>query len=187
MDIDIDSANRDQILKLISNVSASIHRNGSVVKHNTGVYVTDIPSDPVTGLCTIDYNSAEDMGYIKLDLLNVSLYERIKNSQHLDRLMHTEPDWNMLNNPDFVERIIHINNHYSTLQKMPEPVNSIPRMAMFLSVIRPAKRHLIGLPWKEVAKTVWIKPSDGSYYFKHAHAVSYAMLVAVNMNLETEA
>lgn len=186
MDIDIDSANRDQILKLISNVSASIHRNGSVVKHNTGVYVTDIPSDPVTGLCTIDYNSAEDMGYIKLDLLNVSLYERIKNSQHLDRLMHTDPDWNMLNNPDFVERIIHINNHYSTLQKMPEPVNSIPRMAMFLSVMRPAKRHLIGLPWKEVAKTVWIKPSDGSYYFKHAHSVSYAMLVAVNMNLELE-
>lgn len=186
MDIDIDSANRDQILKLISNVSASIHRNGSVVKHNTGVYVTDIPSDPVTGLCTIDYTNAEDMGYIKLDLLNVSLYERIKNSQHLDRLMHTDPDWNMLNNPDFVERIIHINNHYSTLQKMPEPVNSIPRMAMFLSVMRPAKRHLIGLPWKEVAKTVWIKPSDGSYYFKHAHAVSYAMLVAVNMNLELE-
>jgi hypothetical protein len=186
MDIDIDSANRDQILKLISNVSASIHRNGSVVKHNTGVYVTDIPSDPVTGLCTIDYNSAEDLGYIKLDLLNVGLYERVKNSQHLDRLMHTEPDWNMLNNPDFVERIIHINNHYSTLQKMPEPVNSIPRMAMFLSVMRPAKRHLIGLPWKEVAKTVWIKPSDGSYYFKHAHAVSYAMLVAVNMNLESE-
>lgn len=186
MDIDIDSANRDQILKLISNVSASIHRNGSVVKHNTGVYVTDIPSDPVTGLCTIDYNSAEDLGYIKLDLLNVSLYERIKSSQHLDRLMHTDPDWNMLNNPDFVERIIHINNHYSTLQKMPEPVNSIPRMAMFLSVMRPAKRHLIGLPWKEVAKTVWIKPSDGSYYFKHAHAVSYAMLVAVNMNLELE-
>jgi hypothetical protein len=186
VDIDIDSANRDQILKLISNVSASIHRNGSMGKHNTGVYVTDIPSDPVTGLCTIDYNSAEDLGYIKLDLLNVSLYERVKNSQHLDRLMHTEPDWNMLNNPDFVERIIHINNHYSTLQKMPEPVNSIPRMAMFLSVMRPAKRHLIGLPWKEVAKTVWIKPSDGSYYFKHAHAISYAVLVAVNMNLESE-
>lgn len=69
---------------------------------------------------------------------------------------------------------------------MPEPVNSIPRMAMFLSVMRPAKRHLIGLPWREVAKTVWQKPDDGSYYFKHAHAISYAVLVAVNMNLETE-
>lgn len=186
MDIDIDSANREQILKLIRSVGASIHRNGSVVKHNTGAYVTDIPSDPVTGLCTIDYNLAEEIGYIKLDLLNVSLYERVTSNQHLTRLMHTEPDWNKLQDPEFVQRIIHINNHYTTLQKMPEPVNSIPRMAMFLSVMRPAKRHLIGLPWREVAKTVWQKPEDGSYYFKHAHAISYAVLVAVNMNLETE-
>lgn len=186
MDIDIDSANRDEILKLISSVGASIQRNGTTIKHNTGAYVTDIPSDPVTGLCTLDYNQAEDLGYIKLDLLNVSLYERVKNTQHLERLMNQEPDWSKLQDPAFVERIIHINNHYSTLQKMPEPVNSIPRMAMFLSVIRPAKRHLIGLPWRDVAKTVWDKPTDGSYYFKHAHSVSYAVLVAVNMNLETE-
>ena len=186
MDIDIDSANREEILKLISNVPAAIHRNGSTVKHNTGLYVTDIPRDPVSGLCTIDYHQAEDMGYIKLDLLNVSLYERIQNSAQLERLMNLEPDWDRLKDPEFVGRIIHINNHYSTLQKMPEPVNSIPRMAMFLSVMRPAKRHLIGLPWREVAKSVWHKPVDGSYFFKHAHAVSYAVLVAVNMNLETE-
>ena len=66
---------------------------------------------------------------------------------------------------------------------MPEAVDSIPRMAMFLSVIRPAKRHLIGLPWAEVSKTVWAKPTDDSYFFKKAHAVSYAHLVCVNMNL----
>lgn len=184
MDIDIDSANRDEILKIISAVGASIHRNGEIIKHNTGVYVTDIPSDPTSGLCTIDYNQAEEMGYIKLDLLNVSLYERVKSNGHLEQLMSIEPDWSQLNDPEFVSKIIHINNHYATLQKMPEPVNSIERMAMFLSVIRPAKRHLIGLPWREVAKTVWEKPADGSYYFKHAHAVSYAMLVVVNMNLE---
>jgi hypothetical protein len=69
---------------------------------------------------------------------------------------------------------------------MPEPVNSIPRMAMFLSVIRPAKRHLIGKPWAEVAKTVWEKPADDSYYFKQAHAISYAHLVVVHMNLICE-
>ena len=67
---------------------------------------------------------------------------------------------------------------------MPEPANTIPRMAMLLSVIRPAKRHLIGLPWKDVAKSVWEKPSDGSYFFKKSHAVAYATLVAVNMNLD---
>jgi hypothetical protein len=58
---------------------------------------------------------------------------------------------------------------------------------MFLSVIRPAKRHLIGLPWAKVAETVWERPADDSYYFKKAHAVGYAHLVAVNMNLLNQA
>jgi hypothetical protein len=68
------------------------------------------------------------------------------------------------------------------MQKMPEPVDSIPRLAMFLAIIRPGKKHLIGLPWREVAKTVWEKDSDG-YIFKKSHSVSYAHLVVVHMNL----
>jgi hypothetical protein len=68
---------------------------------------------------------------------------------------------------------------------MPEAVNSIPRMAMFLSVIRPAKRHLIGQPWSKVSESVWERESDG-YQFKKSHAVAYAHLVAVNMNLLCE-
>ena len=71
------------------------------------------------------------------------------------------------------------------MQKMPEPMNSIPRLAMFLSIIRPGKKHLIGLPWAEIAKTVWDKNDDG-YSFKKAHAVSYSMLVTVHMNLLEE-
>ena len=184
MDIDIDSADRERILELIKNVPASIHRKDEIVKHNTGVYVTDIPVDPSTGLCTIDHKQSEAMGYIKLDFLNVNLYERVQDHAHLDRLMNTEPQWDRLTDRSFVENIIHIGNHYDTLQRMPEPANTIPRMAMFLSVIRPAKRHLIGLPWKQVAETVWEKPIDGSYFFKKSHAVAYATLVAVNMNLD---
>jgi hypothetical protein len=65
---------------------------------------------------------------------------------------------------------------------MPEPVDSIPRLAMFLAVIRPAKRELSGKSWVEVGKTVWDKTED-VYYFKKAHAISYAHLVVVNMNL----
>jgi hypothetical protein len=60
-------------------------------------------------------------------------------------------------------------------------------MAMFLAVIRPAKRHLAGKTWSEVARTVWNRPTDGSYYFKKAHSVSYAHLVAIHMNLLAEA
>lgn len=183
MDIDIDIGNRDTLLKLIKNTPAAIDRDGKWVKHNTGVYVTDIPTDPITGLATIDYAQAEDIGYVKLDILNQSVYEQVKDPAHLDRLLVTEPMWEMLNYKEFVEQVVHIGNHYDIIQRMPEPVDTIPRMAMLLSIIRPAKRHLIGKTWKDVAKDVWIKPVDDSYYFKMSHAVSYAHLVKVHMNL----
>ena len=35
-------------------------------------------------------------------------------------------------------------------------------------------------------KEVWVKPKDGEYYFKKAHAVSYAMACVVHMNLICE-
>jgi hypothetical protein len=54
---------------------------------------------------------------------------------------------------------------------------------MFLAVIRPGKRHLVGKTWKEVGQTVWERPEDDSYFFKKAHAVAYAHLVAVHMNI----
>jgi hypothetical protein len=57
---------------------------------------------------------------------------------------------------------------------------------MLLAIIRPAKRHLIGLPWSQVAETIWERPADDGYYFKKSHAVAYAHLVAVHMNLLCE-
>ena len=185
-DIDIDLGDRTQALAHISHVPASIVRDGRLVKHNSGIYVTDIPVDPFTGQASIDYQAAEARGYVKLDLLNVSLYTQIKSEEHLQQLMSTEPEWEKLYDPEYFARLIHVGSHYDTLLKMPEAVNTIPRMAMFLSVIRPAKRHLIGRKWQEVAATVWDKPSDDGYYFKKSHAVSYAHLVVVNMNLLTQ-
>jgi len=182
-DIDIDFANRDQILALLKHTPASMIKDSKVSKHNTGVYFQSIPQDPFTGYASLDYEAAEDRGYLKLDFLNVSVYTRVASEQHLLELMQTEPNWANLYNREFCEQLIHIGNHYDTLIKMPEPVDSIPRMAMFLAVIRPAKRHLIGKTWREVAATVWDKPQDNSYFFKKSHSVSYATLVAVNMNL----
>ena len=185
-DIDIDLGDRTQALAHISHVPASILRDGKLVKHNSGIYVTDIPVDPFTGQASLDYQAAELRGYVKLDLLNVSLYTQIKSEEHLAELMNQEPAWDKLYDPEFFARLIHVGSHYDTLLKMPEAVNTIPRMAMFLAVIRPAKRHLIGRKWAEVAATVWDKPSDDGYYFKKSHAVSYAHLVVVNMNLLTQ-
>ena len=186
MDIDIDTGNREQVLKLIKHVPASINRNGEWIKHNTGVFVTQVPINPLTNMASVDFHEAEDLGYVKLDLLNVHVYEQVKSIEHLDKLVTTEPQWEMLGYKEFVEQVIHINNHYNLLQQMPEPVNSIPRMAMFLALIRPAKRHLIGKKWNDVAKDIWARPTDDSYFFKKSHAVSYAHLVAVHMNLLCE-
>ena len=185
-DIDIDVADREQALEFFKQTPASILRDGKYVKHNTGVYFTDMPADPFTGYASIDHDTAEDRGYIKLDILNVGLYSQVRDEAHLDQLMAQEPNWARLYEPEFCAQLIHIGNHYDTLIKMPEAVNTIEKLAMFLAVIRPAKRHLVGKPWAEVAKTVWEKPADDTYYFKKAHAVSYAHLVAVNVNLISE-
>ena len=65
---------------------------------------------------------------------------------------------------------------------MPDPVDSITRMAMFLAIIRPGKRHLVGRTWQDIAATVWDTAADG-YTFKRSHAVAYAHLVTLHMNL----
>jgi hypothetical protein len=186
-DIDIDVADRDLALSVVDHTAASIMRDNKNTKHNTGVYFTPVPVDPFSGRASIDYEAAEERGYVKVDVLNVGLYQQIQSEQQLQELMRQEPAWDRLYDPEFCAQLIHIGSHYDTLIRMPEAVNSIPRLAMFLAVIRPAKRHLIGRTWREVAESVWTKPTDDSYYFKKAHAIGYAHLVAVNMNLLTQA
>jgi len=183
-DVDIDLADRSNLLQYIKHIPAAMHNTQPTRKHNTGVYVTPVPYDAENNMCSLDYKVAEQRGYFKLDLLNVHLYSMLRDEQHLIEMM-SEPDWTMLNDRMLVEQLIHIGNHYDHLQRMPEPVNSIPRLAMFMAVIRPGKKHLIGLPWKEVSKTVWDKDGEG-YSYKKAHAISYAHLVVVNMNLLRE-
>ncbi len=183
-DVDIDFGDRDKILSLIKHIPASMRNVSPMRKHATGVYITEIPYDPVNDMASLDYKEAEERGYFKLDLLNVHVYNQVKNEQHLIELMR-EPDWSMLNDKEFVEKLIHLGNQYDTLRKMPEPVNSITRLAMFLAVIRPAKRHLIGKTFKEINQTVWDKDQTG-YAFKKSHAIAYAQLVTVHMNLLKE-
>ena len=184
-DIDIDFGDRDKILSLIKHIPASMRDKETVKKHPTGVYISQIPYDPTTNMSSLDYKEEEARNYFKLDLLNVGIYQAVKDEMHLVSLMR-EPNWERLKEKDFVEQLIHLNRQYNMLQQMPEPVNSIPRLAMFLAVIRPAKRSLIGRNWKEIAKTVWIDDNIG-YTFKKSHAIAYAHLVGIHMNLLEEA
>jgi DNA polymerase III alpha subunit len=63
---------------------------------------------------------------------------------------------------------------------------SVEQLAATLAIIRPAKRHLADKDWQTIMKEVWIKPTNGEYYFKKAHAVSYAIACVVHMNLICE-
>jgi DNA polymerase III alpha subunit len=179
-DIDIDFADRTLALDVFKHVTASIGDK----KHNTGVYVHDIPYNPITGLSTIDYKHAEDRGYFKLDFLNVSVYEGVKDRQHLLNLMHQEPLWDLLLEDDFTDKLFHVNGHGSILRQM-KP-QSIDQLAAVLAMIRPAKRYLIGKDWATVMAEVWIKPETDEYFFKKSHSVAYAHVIVVQMNLICE-
>lgn len=183
-DIDIDLGDRDRILKIINYSAASIRDANGSRKHSTGIHITNIPYDPIKNTSSLDHTQAENRGYMKIDLLNVNVYSEITDELHLIEMM-ADPDWSRLNDKSFVENIIHINKHYDTIRRMPEPINSIQRMAMMLAVIRPGKRHLIGKPWKEVSETIW-EPSEEGYVFRKSHAVAYSHLVVVAMNLHCE-
>lgn len=183
-DIDIDFADRTKALDKFEHVAAAIGDNGTFKKHNTGVYCTSIPCNPLTGLSTIDYKEAEDRGYFKIDFLNVSVYEKVRDKQHLNTLMETEPLWDLLQQDDFANLLFHVNGHGSLMRQM-QPT-SIEQLAMCLALIRPAKKHLIGKSWQEIASEIWTKPENGDYYFKKAHAIAYAHVVVVQMNLICE-
>ena len=183
-DVDIDLADRDRLLEVIKHIPASMRNVNPIRKHPTGVYITDIPYDPIHDMSSLHYTEAEERGYFKLDLLNVHVYNQVKDEEHLLRLMQ-DPDWSVLKDKTIVEQLIHLGNSYDLIRRMPEPIDSIPRLAMFLAVIRPAKRHLLGKKWKKISETVWEKDQTG-YSFKRSHAVAYAQLVVVHMNLLRE-
>lgn len=181
-DIDIDFANRDDILKLIRHTPARQTVQGQVRRHNSGVYVTDIPADPVHQCAAIDYEQAEQLGYFKVDFLNMSVYQLITGPEHYATAVATEPEWARLwQEPEWAKQLAHVGNYTDLLQEM-KP-DSIPRMAAFISIIRPGKAHLQRQPWDTVFNSVWDGDESRGYTFKKSHAVSYAALVALHMNL----
>ena len=178
-DIDIDFANRETVLRLIQHVPA---RQSNGKKHNSGIYVTDIPADPVNQCAAIDYEEAEQRGYFKLDFLNMSVYQLIQDPAHYEAMLAATPPWARLwADHAWASQLVHVGN-YTDLLRVMKP-DSIPRMAAFISVIRPGKAHLQTRPWAEVFESVWDGDESKGYTFKKAHAISYAALVALHMNL----
>lgn len=183
-DVDIDMANRDAFLNLVSVTPASIEKENTFTKHNTGVYFQNIPKFPLEGYSTIDHKQAEDEGWFKLDVLNNSVYTDIIDETHLEKLLDTEPMWELLQHKEVVEQLFHINNHYDLVSKYTP--TSIEQLAMLLAIIRPGKKHLVGKTWQEIEANVWVKPEGDEYFFKKSHAIAYAITIIVQLNLICE-
>ena len=181
-DIDIDFADRDSVLKLIQYTSARQLHQGQVRRHNSGVYVTDIPYDPINNCAAIDYEQAEQRSYFKIDFLNMSVYQLVKSPEHYQEMLAATPPWDRLwQDVNWSKQLVHVGNYADLLASM-RP-DSIPKMAAFISIIRPGKAHLQTRPWAEVFESVWDGDDSRGYTFKKAHALSYAMLVTLHMNL----
>lgn len=177
-DIDIDFADRSKILGLIEHIPARQQDR----HHNSGVYVTDIPYDAVNECAAIDYEEAERRGYFKIDFLNMSVYQLIRDQAHYQDMLDREPPWTRLwEDPAWAGQLVHVGNYTSLLSSM-RP-DSIPRMAAFISIIRPGKAHLQNRSWEEVFATVWDGDDTRGFVFKKSHSISYAKLVVLHMNL----
>ena len=181
-DIDIDFADRELVLKLIRHTPARQEVQGQVRRHNSGVYVTNIPHDPLNGCAAIDYEQAEDRGYFKIDFLNMNVYKLVKSPDHYQEMLAAAPPWDRLwQDTNWSKQLVHVGNYTDLLNNM-RP-STIPQMAAFISIIRPGKAHLQNQPWKDVFATVWDGNDSQGYTFKKSHSLSYAMLVVLHMNL----
>ena len=181
-DIDIDFANREQILSIINHIPARQIVQGQVRRHNSGIYVTDIPRDPVNNCAAIDYEQADQRGYFKIDFLNMGVYQLIKDLKHYKEMLDADPPWARLwQDTAWAGQLVHVGN-YTELLKSMRP-DSIPRMAAFISIIRPGKAHLQNKTWSDVFDSVWDGDDSRGYTFKKSHALSYAALVALHINL----
>lgn len=179
-DIDIDFKDRSAALALLPHIPASMLNHGNMTRHNTGVYFQSIPVDHSKNIATIPYEQAEDLGYFKVDFLNNTVYEGVKDNAHLERLLAMEPAWELLDDPDVVSMLAHIHSHFDIVNVI-KP-KSVEDLSVVLALIRPGKRHLMHKSRAEIDKEVWLAPADGSYFFKKAHAVAYAVSIVVQLN-----
>lgn len=162
---------------------ASIVKDEKLIPHPSGIYPQNISIDPVTGLSAIPYEQAEELGYVKLDLLNLNVYSKFKSRQEVLDFASKEPDWSLLQLPSNHEKLFQLSNHGELLLKL-KP-SSIIELADVLALIRPGKKQLLGLYQnnKHDARKMLYDTSKKGFSFKKSHAISYALVIVLQLHL----
>lgn len=183
-DLDIDTKNREEVLKYFKYIPASKIGTDTIVPHGVGVYFCNIKKDLLSGLASIDYKVAEEQhGYMKIDLLRNSVYDNFYNRSDIYLALQQPIFWQLLKDQNVVEKLPHIGTYYTLLNQMPE-IDSVEDLAKFIAIIRPGKKHLIDKVksnnnWECIDDEIWLKPSDGQYYYKKTHSISYALMITL--------
>jgi hypothetical protein len=182
MDIDIDLPKNFDPLEYFDVTPASMIEDGNVKKHPAGFYFQDIPKDIESGLAAIPYKHTEELGFIKIDFLHLSLLESFDSKKQIKSLLKQEPDWAILRDPVKVEGLFHIGKHFDVIDQI-RPT-SVMQLADIMALIRPGKRKLLDTYVKnpeQTRKELYTKRINSD--MRKAHAVSYALLIVLQLHL----
>jgi len=184
-DIDIDTA-MDFLPEEVfpTSVHASRVLNGELVRHPCGIYFQNIPRDKITSLSAIPFREAEEIGYTKIDLLHLGVYDNFESREEIENLLSLEPDWELLSNQEAVSKLFQLSRdiHWETIQKIhPRDIN---RLADTLALIRPGKKFLLDRYLRgEVSQEELYRKDNKGYTFKKSHAVAYALVIKLQLHL----
>lgn len=159
-------------------------QNDQLKPHPCGAYFQTLPTDPITGLSAIPYERAEELGALKIDFLNLTALEALSSREELLELIDIEPDWTLLRIPSVVDKLFQIHAQFELIEKV-RP-RSILELADCLALIRPQKRYLLDkylqdpVKWR---KDLYSAGMGEGYGFKKAHAISYAMIIVLQLHL----
>lgn len=155
-----------------------------ILPHPSGVYVGEsVITDTFTGIASRDYKALEHENVFKIDLLSNSVYDSFNTKEEVLDCLNEEPDWSLLQDQGFVEKLPHISGHFELVQKLkPE---SVEDLADILALMRPGKLHLIDdyvKNKKETQRILYTRPKNKKHYFKKSHSIAYASMIVVAMN-----
>jgi len=185
-DIDIDMPSTFDATSFFGSyvTKASLYKDEKLQPHPCGVYFQEIPKDPISKLSAIPYDVADELGYFKVDFLHLNVYNYFQSKEEIRELLKVEPDWSMLNSPSIVSKLFQVSKHYDVIKKV-NP-KSILEMADVLALIRPGKAYVMNLYLRDKRKgrrELYKMDERGNYSFKKAHAISYAMVIVLQLHL----
>lgn len=183
MDVDLDLQSDFKILEHFDAVLASkVSKTNTLEKHPVGAYFQNIPVDKMTGFSAIPFKEAEEVGYLKIDFLHLSLLDVFETTEQVRKLSELDPNWDMLNDKKIVRRLFHISNHFRLINRI-KPRN-IEELADCLALRIPSKKHLIEsyIINKESTRPELYRKLE-IFSYKKSHAIAYATNVVLHMHL----